>query len=152
PAGTQTRSVLTRSDGGYELPAISVPGGLVLSRFTLLVYKAGFVGYRSDQRFEDRGPRSDFAQRRLAIRLERFPEGESHARHLVSLGGNGELRRAAQAEVVQAALELSEARPSRRPAPEPEPPKEPPPLPEARALLSEADVAALGPSLRLSSE
>lgn len=152
PAGTVTRSVLTRSDGGYELPAVSPPeSGLLLSRFTLLVYKGGFLGYRSDQRFEDKGARSDFAQRRLTIRLERFPDGESHARHLVFLGGDAALRRAAQAEVVQAALELTEAQPAPKAPAEAEKEKELP-LPEARLLLTAADVQALGKGLQLSSE
>lgn len=113
PLSAYTRSAVTRPDGGYELaelPISSAAGepGSLLRRFTLIVYKAGFLGYRSDLRYEDRAPRRDFAQRGQVIKLERFPEGESHTRHLAFLGGGAELRRVAQAEYTLASLELSD--------------------------------------------
>lgn len=113
PLSAYTRSAVTRPDGGYELaelPISSAAGepGALLRRFTLIVYKAGFLGYRSDLRYEDRAPRRDFAQRGQVIKLERFPEGESHTRHLTFLGGGAELRRVAQAEYTLASLELSD--------------------------------------------
>jgi hypothetical protein len=144
PLYSVERSVLTRSDGTYELPAVRLPSqpDAVLARFTLIVYKAGYLGYRSDFRTDDRTPRHDFAQRRHRVRLERFPAGESHARHLVFLGGSGTLRRAAQNELQLAALELSEAH---KPPPPPPAAPEPPPLPEASSLLLSSDVEALAP-------
>ena len=80
PESSYTETVVTGSDGSYALP--SLPTGRqfagLLRRFTLIVYKAGFVGYRSDLRFDDRSPRHDFVQRGNMVRLDRFPQGESH--------------------------------------------------------------------------
>ena len=45
------------------------------------------------------------------VRLDRFPQGESHVRHLVFLGSGPVLRGAAQAEIIQASLELQETAP-----------------------------------------
>lgn len=110
PIASYSQSALTDSDGSYsfgELPS-SQKRLALLRRFTLIVYKAGYVGYRSDFRFEDRAPRPDFAQLANKIRLERMPPGESRASHLVFLGGGQPLLRAAQAELIQAALDLAE--------------------------------------------
>lgn len=104
--------VMTRADGTYTLPKLppSERRSELLRRFTLVVYKSGYLGYRSDLRTDDRTPRHDFAQHDNKARLDRFPAGESHARHLVFLGGGPLLQSAAKAEVVQAAMELSESR------------------------------------------
>lgn len=113
PESSYSVSVVTGSDGNYSLP--SLPAGRqfagLLRRFTLVVYKAGFVGYRSDLRFDDRSPRHDFVQRGNVVRLERFPQGESHAKHLVFLGSGAALRGAAQSEIIAASLELQETAP-----------------------------------------
>ena len=113
PESSYSVTAVTGSDGGYSLP--SVPAGRqfagLLRRFTLVVYKAGFVGYRSDLRFDDRSPRHDFVQRGNVVRLDRFPVGESHTRHLVFLGSGAALRGAAQAEIISASLELQETAP-----------------------------------------
>lgn len=113
PESSHTVSVVTGSDGTYSLP--SVPAGRqfagLLRRFTLVVYKAGFVGYRSDLRFEDRSPRHNFVQHGNVVRLDRFPASESHVRHLVFLGSGAALRGAAQAEIIAASLELQDAAP-----------------------------------------
>jgi hypothetical protein len=149
PSASYSTSVVTEIDGTYRLPALpkaqSHPSSL-LRRFTLVVYKAGYLGYRSDLRTDDRTPRHDFAQRGNTIRLDRFPQGESHARHLVFLGAGGLLQRAAQAEGKQAALELTEASPAPPADPTPEPaaaPEEAPPPPLAAKVLERADVAPL---------
>ncbi len=123
PESAYSVSTVTGSDGSYSLP--SVPSGRqfagLLRRFTLVVYKAGFVGYRSDYwtdaHFDDRSPRHDFVQRGNTVRLDRFPQGESHARHLVFLGSGAALRGAAQAEIIQAGLELQESAPQLAPDP-----------------------------------
>lgn len=113
PESSYSVSVVTGSDGNYVLP--SLPAGRqfagLLRRFTLVVYKAGFVGYRSDLRFDDRSPRHDFVQRGNVVRLDRFPQGESHTKHLVFLGSGAALRGAAQSEIIAASLELQETAP-----------------------------------------
>lgn len=113
PESSYTVTAITGGDGAYVLP--SLPAGRqfagLLRRFTLVVYKAGFLGYRSDLRFDDRSPRRDFVQRGNVVRLERFPQDESHVRHLVFLGGGPALRGAAQAEIISASLELQETAP-----------------------------------------
>ncbi len=113
PESSYTVTAVTGSDGTYQLP--SLPTGRqfagLLRRFTLVVYKAGFIGYRSDLRFDDRSTRHDFVQRGNVVRLDRFPQSESHVRHLVFLGSGAALRGAAQAEIVAASLELQEKAP-----------------------------------------
>jgi hypothetical protein len=112
PEAAFSVNVMTRADGTYTLPKLppTERRSELLRRFTLVVYKAGYSGYRSDLRTDDRTPRHDFAQHDNKARLDRFPAGESHARHLVFLGGGPLLQSAAKAEVVQAAMELSETR------------------------------------------
>lgn len=157
PEGSYSINVLTGSDGSYSLPELPVSQrrSALLRRFTLVIYKAGYIGYRSDLRFDDRTPRTDFAQLANVARLERLAGGESRAHHLVFLGGGQPLLRAAQAEVIQAALELAERAPSLPgsdlPAPksETEPtvkstPKTPTTL--AEQLLLVADVEAASPN------
>jgi hypothetical protein len=113
PEASYTESTLTANDGSYRLPALPVGRyqPALLRRFSLIVYKAGYLGYRSDLRSDDHSLRHDFAQRKNRIGLERFVAGESHAKHLVFLGASPQLRRAAQAEIVQASLELVERSP-----------------------------------------
>lgn len=150
PYASYSTSVVTEIDGTYRLPALprfqNHPSSL-LRRFTLVVYKAGYLGYRSDLRTDDRTPRHDFAQRGNTIRMDRFPQGESHARHLVFLGAGSLLQRSAQAEGKQAALELTEASPVPPADPSPEPPAPPkeeaPPPPLAARVLERGDVLPL---------
>lgn len=110
PSSTYSVTTLTASDGSYSLEALPAAHRslALLRRFTLVVYKAGYIGYRSDIRWDDRTPRSDFAQLANKVRLERLPAGESRAQHLVYLGGGQAVLRAAQAEAIQAALDLAE--------------------------------------------
>lgn len=151
PEAAYTDSTLTGNDGNYRLPALprSRLQSALLRRFSLIVYKAGYIGYRSDLRSDDHSPRHDFAQRTNRIRLERFAQGESHARHLVFLGASPELRRVAQAEIVQAALELGEAAAARKnlvapeDLPPPAPPAEPAELTLSMRLLTRGDVEEL---------
>lgn len=120
PAGAFSTSAVTGPDGSYLLPSLPVRERRLslLRRFTLLVYKAGFVGYRSDYRADDRTPRHDFSQLGNKVRLDRLGNGESRVRNLVFLGGGSTVLRAAQADVIQAALELAELQPDRARGPE----------------------------------
>lgn len=135
PEGSYSINVLTGSDGSYNLPALPVSQrrSALLRRFTLVIYKAGYIGYRSDLRFDDRTPRTDFAQLANVARLERLAGGESRAHHLVFLGGGQPLLRAAQAEVIQAALELAERAPSLPGSDLPAPKSEPEPTAKSAA-------------------
>jgi hypothetical protein len=109
PAGAVTTTVETDSDGRYQVDRLrSWPGRRTrVTRFTLVIYKRSYVGYRSDRRFDDLGARHDFAQTGNVVKLDRFPEGLSHVRHVRFLGGGGPLRAALSGEYVQASLELS---------------------------------------------
>src|SRR5437660_1328557 len=84
PAGAVPNTVETDSDGRYRVDKLrSWPGRRTrVSRFTLLVYKGGYIGYRSDRRFDDLGARRDFAQEGNIVKLDRFPRGLSHVRHV----------------------------------------------------------------------
>ncbi len=108
PAGAVTATVETDSDGHYDIDRLrSWPGRRTrVTRFTLLVYKRGYIGYRSDRRFDDLGARHDFAQEGNVVKLDRYPQGLSHVRHVRFLGGSGPLRSALSGEFVQASLEL----------------------------------------------
>ena len=155
PIAAYSVNVLTGSDGSYTLPELpaSQTRSALLRRFTLVVYKAGFIGYRSDIRWDDRTPRTDFAQLANVIRLERITPGESRAQHLLFLGGGQPLLRVAQAETIQAALDLAEQSP-RLPgdqpiekietAKTPVKPAAPPTL--AEQLLAAGDLESAGPN------
>lgn len=139
PAGHRTVILSTTPDGRYEVPRLeALPGGASarVARFTLVIYRRGYVGWRSDQIYPAGEPRRDFSQRRNVVRLARWREGLSHANHLAFLGGSPAIQQAAAWERQPAALEL------RGPAPEAEPTPAAGLL-DASPLLSEADVRAL---------
>ncbi|HEY7957118.1 MAG TPA: carboxypeptidase-like regulatory domain-containing protein [Polyangia bacterium] len=109
PAGGASESVQTDSDGRYHLPRLSdVPSGRFrIARVAIVIYKSGFIAWRSDRRFEDLSVRHDFSQTENLAKLDRFAPGLSHARHVRFVGGSGALKRALAGEVVEASLELS---------------------------------------------
>lgn len=108
PAGTETWSGETDADGRYATPGLrNFPGAVRLDHVTVVVYRRGYLGYRSDRYFDGAQPRRDFTQRRNAIRLERFPESASHAEHLAFLGGTGALRTALRAEALHVSVEAA---------------------------------------------
>ncbi len=87
-AGTREAVVSTDATGTYTVPkAVAPPAGARLTDFRLVIYKRGFVAYRSDRRFADFGARRDFAQRDNLVELERWRPDHSHARHLRFVGG-----------------------------------------------------------------
>ncbi|HZS36835.1 MAG TPA: hypothetical protein VFF06_08415, partial [Polyangia bacterium] len=71
PAGAWVATAETDGDGNYHVPRMaSVPGSRTrVERFTLIIYKRGYVGYRSDRRFDDLGARHDFSQLRNVVKL-----------------------------------------------------------------------------------
>jgi hypothetical protein len=108
PAGAHEQVGSTDAAGYYEIGRLgSVPSGTRLTDFHLVVYKRGFVAYRSDRRFDDLGPRLDFAQRSNQILLERWRDSYSHARHLRYIGGGTAVSALTAWEADDAAAELS---------------------------------------------
>lgn len=108
PAGFHEHVTSTDADGRYEVPALTSDprGGARITAFQMVVYKRGYVAYRSDRRFTDFGPRHDFAQLRNEIELERWTEDMSHARHLRYIGGGAQLASLTAWEADEAAREL----------------------------------------------
>jgi hypothetical protein len=108
PAGTETWSGEADADGRYWSATLRhFPGAVRLDHVTVVVYRRGYLGYRSDRYFDGAQPRHDFSQRRNVARLERFPESASHAEHLAFLGGSGELRAALRAEALHVSVETA---------------------------------------------
>lgn len=89
-AGFAEAVASTDATGRYRIAALaSIPDGTRLTDFRLVIYKRGFVAYRSDRRFHDFGARRDFAQQYNAVELERWRPEYSHARHVRFVGGGG---------------------------------------------------------------
>jgi hypothetical protein len=113
PAGSAAATTDTDSDGRYIVPRLAkLPGGRArVVRFTLIIYKRGFVAWRSDRRFEDGSTRHDFSQSLNAVKLDPAPPTLSHIKHVLFAGGGAPIRRAMAGEIVQASLELGGAAP-----------------------------------------
>jgi hypothetical protein len=112
PRGSAEVAFETDANGRYRISKLSeLPGGLStrVARFTLVVYRRGYVAYRSDSIFPDQAPRRDFVQRGNVVRLAPWSPELSHARHMAFVGGGTPVRRAADWELEQAALELDRA-------------------------------------------
>jgi hypothetical protein len=124
PAGFHEEVTNTDTTGRYQLRSLyDVPesadkhgvvqawrdsrGSIRLTEFRLVVYKRGYVAYRSDRRFSDFGPRLDFAQAQNQVALERWRSDFSHARHLRYVGGGAALASLTAWETNEAAAELS---------------------------------------------
>src|SRR5262245_44134624 len=65
PAGYREWTGSTDPQGRYFVPQLddlpgSKPSSGRLADFHLLIYKRGYVGYRSDRRFDDLGPQTEF--------------------------------------------------------------------------------------------
>lgn len=88
PSGSEVVEVKTDQAGRYRIPHAPRHGGaarpLRMVSFQLVVYKRGYVGYRSD-RLLDGAPRNDFAQRHNRVQLRKWRDTDSHAQHLVFL-------------------------------------------------------------------
>ena len=110
PVASHVVRTLTDADGRYELSSVNTgdePG--YLARATLLIYKRGYVGWRSDRRWDDFAPRGDFSQANATVRLERFPLDGSHVRLLRYLGAGGPLAGDLAGELQLAADELAQS-------------------------------------------
>lgn len=113
PAGSREFVGSTDAGGNYKVPVLDgVPTGTRVTDFTLLVYKRGYIAYRSDRRFTDLGPRMDFAQEDNQVLLERWRNELSHARHLRFVGGGTAVSALTQWELADASAELEGKRPS----------------------------------------
>ena len=107
PAGAHEYVGSTDAAGDYKVPALAhVPSGARITDFTLLIYKRGFIAYRSDRRFNDLGLRMDFAQRENQVLLERWRTDLSHARHLRFVGGGTAVAALTSWELADASAEL----------------------------------------------
>jgi hypothetical protein len=107
PAAAASKLVETDADGRYELQRLDddIDSRARLDRFTLVIYKRGYVAWRSDRRFEDLSARHDFAQVGNLARLDKLPANLSHQRHLVFVGAGGPLLGRLGWELHEAALE-----------------------------------------------
>jgi len=113
PAGAHEYVGSTDAAGNYRVPSFeSVPSGTRVTEFTLLVYKRGYIAYRSDRRFTDLGLRMDFAQNDNQVLLERWRNELSHARHLRFVGGGTAVSALTSWELADASAELEGKRPS----------------------------------------
>ncbi|MBA3538121.1 MAG: hypothetical protein H0T79_00695 [Deltaproteobacteria bacterium] len=107
PAGAREFVGSTDAGGNYRVPTLgSLPSGVRVTEFTLLVYKRGYVAYRSDRRFADLGPRMDFAQRENQVLLERWRTDLSHSRHLRFVGSGTAVAALTSWELADASAEL----------------------------------------------
>jgi len=107
PGGAREQVSSTDAGGNYRIAAIGQPPpGTRVTEFTLLVYKRGYVAYRSDRRFNDLGPRMDFAQRENQVLMERWRTDLSHARHLRFVGGGAAVAALTSWELADASAEL----------------------------------------------
>ncbi len=107
PAGSREVVGSTDAGGNYKVAELgSLPKGVRVTDFTLLVYKRGYVAYRSDRRFHDLGPRLDFAQSANQVLLERWRNELSHARHLRFVGSGTAVAALTQWELADASAEI----------------------------------------------
>jgi hypothetical protein len=144
PAGTREVVVETAADGRYQIASPrDVPTGssMRLRRFTLIVYRRGYVGYRSDFKLSGE-VRHDFSQRTNKVRLEKWQPSLEHRQHLAFLGGGQAIAKAAGWEAQPASLE-NEGRAAPQtvePAPGAKAPALQPTLLDATPLLSVEEV------------
>jgi hypothetical protein len=116
-----------------------VPSGTRVTDFTLLVYKRGYIAYRSDRRFSDLGARMDFAQTDNQVLLERWRNELSHARHLRFVGSGTTVAALTQWELADASAEVEGKRPGGEDL---RPGRGEGPYVVAAQLLTEADIKA----------
>jgi len=109
PQGFHEHVTSTDADGRYQVPRLAArwAKGSRLADFSLVIYKRGYVAYRSNRRFSDLGPRLDFAQARHEVGLDRWRPEMSHAKHLRYIGGGAAIASLTSWEAEEAARELA---------------------------------------------
>lgn len=111
PYAARTYATQTDVDGRYRIPRLdALPSGLStrLARFSLRVYKKGYVAFHESWAFG--GPRHfELSQRDATVRLRRWTAELSHAEHLLFAAGGDAVGQAARWERVVAARELDAA-------------------------------------------
>jgi hypothetical protein len=108
PAGSHEFSLETNADGRYQIPkpdVLETGASMRLRRFTLIVYRRGYVGYRSDFKFGSNEVRHDFSQNANKVRMEKWQPTMEHRSHLAFLGGGTAIAKAAGWEAQPASLE-----------------------------------------------
>jgi hypothetical protein len=142
PYGSETVTVTTDRAGRYRVPEApaEIRGRTVkLVAFTLVAYKRGYVGYRSDVPY-DAGKRPEFVARHNRIALRKWDSRDSHAEHLLALAPPPEIEKLADWERTDANLDLFRAHTGEVKT-DPGGPTEPQlQLLDARALLPPEDV------------
>jgi len=111
PAGSESAEVRTDQAGRYRIPKapMKIRGATVrLVSFELVVYKRGYVAYRSDAVMAA-GARTDFTLRQNRIELEKWRESDSHAEHLLFLAAPPVIQQLTKWEREQANLDLYRA-------------------------------------------
>ena len=103
-AGNHSKTTATELDGRYKIDA--APCGKNTANVHMLIYKRGYLAYRSDRRFSDFGPRNDFAQHDHIAFMERWSDRYSHARHLRFVGSDPAVVALTEWEVPLAVAEL----------------------------------------------
>jgi hypothetical protein len=111
PAGYKEWVGSTDTLGYYQIPRLEDAPHERLSEFHLVVYKKGYAAFRSDRRFDDFGPRTDFAQRGYEVELTKWRDDMSHARHLRYVGGGAALAELTAWEIPAAVAELGGQKP-----------------------------------------
>ncbi|MCA9663649.1 MAG: hypothetical protein KC486_35290 [Myxococcales bacterium] len=108
PYGSESYETETDAAGRYRIPPaeLAIRGSTVrLVAFTLVIYKRGYVGYRSESTLEGE-PRTDFTVRHNKIGLRKWRESDSHADHLDYLAAPRVIQRLASWEADLANLDL----------------------------------------------
>jgi len=108
PYGSETYSTTTDAAGRYRIAPPRLDqraSALRLVSFHIVVYKRGFLGYRSDA-LNEGGTRPDFVVRHNRVELRKWRETDSHADHLLFLAAPKALRRTTLWEQDLANLDL----------------------------------------------
>jgi hypothetical protein len=108
PHGSETYSTTTDPAGRYRIAPPRLDqraSALRLVSFHIVVYKRGYLGYRSDA-LNEGGTRPDFVVRHNRVELRKWRETDSHADHLLFLAAPKELRKTTLWEQDLANLDL----------------------------------------------
>jgi len=109
PERVETSATRTSADGVYNVRHLRrFPQGLSthLAKFSMVIYKKGYVAYRHDRIFNHRRRRRTFSQLGNEVRLSRWSPDLSHLRHLLFIGSAPALAEASRWEVPEAVAEL----------------------------------------------